>query len=431
MQIDKNNSRSGLWAQPDPKRHMVRGALLMAATALAFTLAAPAQAQNAQNMEITGDAAPQKAAGSNEATAQKAAPAAPADGSSAPKTTSGAPSPSTSPVAASPAAEESGVTAKQDAGSSAVVFMYHRFDEGEYPSTNTRVDQLSAHIAELGKSKYHVMDVGKIVAAIANGSPLPDRAIGITVDDAYRTFYSVAWPMFKKAGMPVTVFVSTSQLDAGYDSYMTWDMLRDLVKQGVTVGGHSDSHAHLSAISAAEAKAELEKSAQRFKQELGFVPELFAYPYGEASSEVQQAVRDAGYKAAFGQQSGGFDKTADRFYLPRFALNEHYGSLDRFELAANSLPLDVSDLTPADYTLTRNPPAFGFTLQQPAKDVKCYPSDGTATMSRLGEERVEVRLDGPVSPGRWRINCTAGGPDGRWRWLGMLYTVPEGIKNPG
>ncbi|WP_417842711.1 polysaccharide deacetylase family protein [Thalassospira sp.] len=388
MQTDKIIPACGTSGKDGMKGHYMRGALLTAATALAFILAAPAQAQNAQTPQ-TGQTAP------------------------ATDTRNTAPAKSTAESA------------------SAVVFMYHRFDEGEYPSTNTRVDQLSAHIAELGKAKYHVMDTGEIVSAIANGTALPDRTIGITVDDAYRTFYNVAWPMFKKAGLPVTVFVSTSQLDAGYDSYMTWDMLRDLVKQGVKVGGHSDSHAHLSSVPIAQTKAELEKSAKRFKQELGFVPDLFAYPYGEADTDVQQAVRDAGYKAAFGQQSGGFDKSADMFYLPRFALNEHYGSLDRFELAANSLPLDVSDLTPANYTLQRNPPAFGFTLLKPANDVKCYPSEGTATMSRLGDERVEVRLDGPVSPGRWRINCTAGGPDGRWRWLGMLYTVPKDIKTSG
>ncbi|WP_339780558.1 polysaccharide deacetylase family protein [uncultured Thalassospira sp.] len=384
MQIDKSILGSDKVGKGGMTGHYVRGALLTAATALAFILSVPAQAQT----------------------------------------------PQTSPNAQNASSDASPV--KSATGSaSAVVFMYHRFDEGDFPSTNIRVDQLSAHIGELGKSKYHVMDAAEIVSAIRAGKSLPDRTIGLTVDDAYRTFYTVAWPMFKKAGLPVTLFVSTSQLDAGYDSYMTWDMLRDLVKQGVTVGGHSDSHAHLSAVPMAQTKAELEKSAQRFKKELGFVPELFAYPYGEADTEVQKAVRDAGYKAAFGQQSGGFDKTADMFYLPRFALNEHYGSMDRFELAANSLPLDVSDLTPANYTLQRNPPAFGFTLQQPANDVKCYPSEGTATMSRLGEERVEVRLDGPVSLGRWRINCTAGGPDGRWRWLGMLYTVPKGLKSSG
>lgn len=315
--------------------------------------------------------------------------------------------------------------AEAQAGASAVVFMYHRFGESDYPSTNIRPEQLDAHIAELKRGPYHVMDVGAIVQAIANGESLPDRTVGITIDDAYRSVFDVAWPVFKKHNFPMTVFVSTEQVDTDNSTYMSWDQLRTLVAEGVTIGGHSQHHSHLATMPIAAVKAELAHSAQRFKDELGFVPDLFAYPYGEASLEVREAVLEAGYKAAFGQHSGAFDDSADLFYLPRYALNESYGTPERFLLAANSVPMPVSDITPADYLLQRNPPAFGFTLHGPARDLNCYPSSGVPTMTRLGDARVEIRLDGPVAPGRWRINCTSLGPDNRWRWFGMLYTVPE------
>ncbi|UKV14587.1 polysaccharide deacetylase family protein [Thalassospiraceae bacterium SW-3-3] len=317
-------------------------------------------------------------------------------------------------------------TAESPSGNanSAVVFMYHRFAETDYPSTNIRGPQFEAHIRELTNGKYTVMGIPEIIDAMQNGKGLPDYAIGITVDDAYRSVYDVAWPAFKKHNMPMTVFVSSEQVDAGYENYMTWDMLREMVKEGVTIGGHSQHHSHLPSLPIEEVKAELAHSALRFKEELGFVPDIFAYPYGEASDDVIAAVKEAGYKAAFGQQSGAMSTESDMMYLPRFAMNENYGEMDRFTLAANSLPLSVSDVTPPNYTLERNPPAFGFTLKEKAGDVACYPSEGEPTMNRLGEERVEIRLDSPVSSGRWRINCTSMGPNGRWRWFGMLYTVP-------
>lgn len=322
-----------------------------------------------------------------------------------------------------PGADTEIVTQSGDA-TSAVVFMYHRFGEGEYPSTNITMEQFNAHVKELTSGPYTVMGVPQIVSALADGKGLPDRTIGITIDDAYRSVYEKAWPVFREHNLPFTVFVSTEQLDSGYANYMTWDMIRDLSKAGVTIGGHSENHAHLPDLAIEQVKAELANSAARFKEELGYVPEIFAYPYGEASDAVIAAVKEAGYRAAFGQQSGAMHTKSDFMYLPRFALNEHYGAMDRFNLAANSLPLVVSDITPADYTLSRNPPAFGFTLAEPAPSMNCYPSDGEPTMSRLGDERVEIRLAGPVSSGRWRINCTAMGPDSRWRWFGMLYTVP-------
>lgn len=329
-----------------------------------------------------------------------------------------------SPVTPESTATPTAATVPTGDASSAVVFMYHRFAETDFPSTNIRGPQFEAHLRELSNGKYTVMGVPEIVDALQNGRGLPDYAIGITVDDAYRSVYDVAWPAFKKHNMPMTVFVASEQVDAGYENYMTWDMLRELVKEGVTIGGHSQHHSHLPSLSIEDVKAELAHSAERFKEELGFVPDIFAYPYGEASDEVISAVREAGYKVGFGQQSGAVSMESDMMYLPRFAMNENYGEMDRFMLAANSLPLSVSDVTPPNYTLERNPPAFGFTLKEKAGDIACYPSEGDPTMNRLGDERVEIRLSAPVSSGRWRINCTSMGPNGRWRWFGMLYTVP-------
>ncbi|NIY75010.1 polysaccharide deacetylase family protein [Thalassospira sp. HF15] len=316
------------------------------------------------------------------------------------------------------------VVAPDGDATSAVVFMYHRFGEGEYPSTNITMEQFTAHVKELTSGSYTVIGVPQIVSALSENKGLPDRTIGITIDDAYRSVYEKAWPVFREHNLPFTVFVSTEQLDSGYANYMTWDMVRELSEADVTIGGHSQNHAHLPDFDIDRVKAELANSAARFKEELGYVPDIFAYPYGEANAEVITAVKEAGYRAAFGQQSGAMHTASDFMYLPRFALNEHYGAMDRFDLAANSLPLVVSDITPADYTLTRNPPAFGFTLAEPAPSMNCYPSEGTPTMTRLGDERVEIRLDAPISSGRWRINCTALGSDSRWHWFGMLYTVP-------
>ncbi len=329
----------------------------------------------------------------------------------------------TEKMAPSDASEPARVVVSGDATSS-VVFMYHRFGEDEYPSTNIKIDQFKAHVAELTNGSYTVLGVPQIVSALEKGEGLPDRTVGITIDDAYRSVYEIAWPIFRENNMPFTVFVSTEQLDDGFSNYMTWDMVREMAKAGVTIGGHSQHHSHLPDLEIEAVKAELSHSADRFKQELGYVPDIFAYPYGEASDAVIAAVKEAGYKAAFGQQSGAMSVDSDFMYLPRFALNEHYGAMDRFTLAANSLPLAVTDVTPANYTLTRNPPAFGFTLKEAAPNVACYPSDGKATMTRLGDERVEIRLDGPVASGRWRINCTSMGPNSRWQWFGMLYTVP-------
>jgi hypothetical protein len=117
------------------------------------------------------------------------------------------------------------------------------------------------------------------------------------------------------------------------------------------------------------------------------------------------------------------------FTLPRFALNEQYGDLERFRLIAASLPLPATEITPSEPVLGTNPPPFGFTLAEDVGDLDrltCFASgQETTAVERLGSRRIEVRLENPFPPGRARINCTLPGPDGRWRWFGMQFLVPS------
>lgn len=314
------------------------------------------------------------------------------------------------------------------AADSAVILMYHRFGESAFPSTNIRLAQFEAHIAELASGPYTVMSVPDILAAIREGRELPDRTVGITIDDGYRSIYTEAWPRLRRAGFPFTVFVSTDPVDRGFSDFMNWEQVRELHEAGVNIGGHTATHLHMAANSVERNESDVTLSNARYVSELGVAPALFAYPFGEASTRVQRIVRDAGYAAAFGQQSGPSDASADPYYMPRFALNESFGDMDRFRLVTNALPISYSDMTPNNPTLTQNPPIFGFTRATDAAQINglaCYAADqGQVRVEEIGP-RVEVRMDNPFPAGRARINCTGLGRDGRWHWLGMLYYVPR------
>ena len=67
---------------------------------------------------------------------------------------------------------------------------------------------------------------------------------------------------------------------------MSWDMLRELQSQGVTIGSQTHTHPHLHRKSAEQVRQEITTSNQLFLEELGMRPELFAYPFGEYSSFV-------------------------------------------------------------------------------------------------------------------------------------------------
>ena len=315
------------------------------------------------------------------------------------------------------------------AADSAVVIMYHRFGEAAYPSTNVTIEQLESHIKELKKGPYSVLPLPEIVARLRDDRPLPDRTVGLSVDDAYLSFYGEAWPRLKTARLPVTLFVATRAVDRKLSGIMSWRQIRELAADGVSIGSHTETHLHMPDTGAARNRGEIERSNGRFITELGRAPELFAYPYGEASLEVQEIVRGAGFIAAFGQHSGVIGRTVNFFYLPRFSMNEKYGDLRRFRLAINALPLPVSDVTPFDPMITAvNPPPIGFTVGGGITGVgrlTCFTShEGRARLERLGERRFEVRVNTPFPRGRTRLNCTLPTREGHWRWLGRLFYVP-------
>ena len=293
---------------------------------------------------------------------------------------------------------------------SAVVVQYHRFGESVHPSTNIRIEQFEAHLTELQNPKYKVL-------------PLPEIF-------AFLSVYREAFPRLKKAGLPFTLFIPTQPVDRSINGYMSWKQIRELKRAGVTIGSQTHTHLHMAGSSSKKNKNELMTSNKRFKEELGLVPDIIAYPYGEYSLAVGEIAKAVGFKIGFGQHSGVIHPEADMMYLPRFSMNENYGGLSRFRLAINALPLPITDLSPSDPLLSNanNPPALGFTVKGIAatrlKKLACYtPSEGKDKIETLGA-RVEDRFQTAFPTGRTRINCTMRTRSGRWRWYGVQYYIP-------
>ena len=314
---------------------------------------------------------------------------------------------------------------------SAVVLMYHRVGEEARYATSVSRAQFESHLAELGSDRYAVLPLTEIAEALKRGRALPERTVGLTLDDAYLSSYREAWPRLRRAGLPVTLFLASDHIDQGLKAYMSWDQIREMVESGlVTIGIQGRSHAHMTALDRRAARADIVHAMERVEAELGEPPAFFSYPYGEYGRDLRDLVEDLDFLAAFGQQSGAIAAEDDRFALPRFALSARHGDLKRLRRIAQALPLPVSDIRPRDPYLRGgdNPPVLAFTLadeEQPGAEVACYLEGKPLDLRRPSKRRIEAPLPKRLPPGRHRINCTQPGPDGRWRWRGALFTVPK------
>lgn len=83
------------------------------------------------------------------------------------------------------------------------ILMYHRFSEP------AGLDSQCRHIRE----NYAPVSLDQVDAWLKSGDPLPMNAIAITVDDGYRDFHDVAYPVFAAWQIPVTVYLVTDFLD--------------------------------------------------------------------------------------------------------------------------------------------------------------------------------------------------------------------------
>lgn len=316
----------------------------------------------------------------------------------------------------------------------ASILMYHRFGENSVPSTNIRLEQFDAHIAELTSGRYTVLPLPEIVAKLKAGQALPDRAVAITADDAYISAFTEGWPRLKKAGLPFTLFVATEPVTSKLRGYLTWDQIRQLKKEGVTIGAHSHRHPSLPGLSPEKAREDLETSMKLFDQELGEKPDLFAYPFGEWDAMSLKLVKDMGYSVAFGQHSGVAHAKHDMFWLPRFPMNESFGSVERVRQALNALPLPVSEVEPADVLVklgqSPNPPTLRFTVApgiERLNQMVCYTGQGKPIQPRaIAERRYELKPPEAFTPPRDRISCTLPSAEqGRFRWFGIQFTVTK------
>ena len=71
------------------------------------------------------------------------------------------------------------------------------------------------------------------------------KAIAFSVDDAYSSFYKIAWPVFRENDIPVTLFISTDIIDKKTKGYMSWSDIRQFIDEGGSVGQHTSTHLHM------------------------------------------------------------------------------------------------------------------------------------------------------------------------------------------
>lgn len=100
-----------------------------------------------------------------------------------------------------------------------IILMYHGFTPGydrggieNYRYKHIRIDQFRLQLEHL-KKHYNVISLKELVAHYSAGTSPPPYAVVITIDDGYRSNYSLAYPLFKQFNVPAAIFLTTDFID--------------------------------------------------------------------------------------------------------------------------------------------------------------------------------------------------------------------------
>jgi len=200
------------------------------------------------------------------------------------------------------------------------VFVYHRFDDTRYPTTNTSTTELQQEFSYLKKNGYKVVPLIDIVNKVQANEKVPNNWVAFTIDDGFKTFYTNGLPFFKKYHYPFTLFIAVKYTEKKYKDYVSWKQLKEITKYG-DVEFHTYGHGHYGQMSDEAIKADMDKGLKLMKEHLSIEPQLFVYAYGEYDKRVEKVINQYNFKAVFNQNIGAIQGRCSNAYdLDRSAL---------------------------------------------------------------------------------------------------------------
>ena len=308
--------------------------------------------------------------------------------------------------------------------------MYHRFNESKYPSTNIQMNIFEEQVNIIKRSGYKFLNPNNL-HKIYDEEKL-EKTILLSIDDGYDSFYQHAWPYLKNNQIPFLIFISTEAV--GKKGYMGWKEIKEIEKYDyVTIGNHSHSHDYLVNFSYDEFKKDIEKSIKIFKDNLGYNPKFFSYPFGEWDL-VQKKFISKNFDFGFGQHSGVIDLNKDKYELPRFPINEKYGDLERFKFIVELLPLQYKKVYPQEKIIDNNNPPdmkVEFFKEQKINNINCYSNEGNGwdnSKLKIENNILKINFRDKFNTRRGRINCSMKDEMG-WRWFGIQFIVKNIKEN--
>jgi peptidoglycan/xylan/chitin deacetylase (PgdA/CDA1 family) len=164
--------------------------------------------------------------------------------------------------------------------------------------------------------------------------PSTQKRFVLTFDDGLRSVFQHSLKILDDLKISATQFLVSDCLGRtnSWDTFIgeptPWLMdpgqIREWLAAGHSIGGHTCTHPHLSALPLSRAREEITVCKTRLEDLFQIPVRHFAYPYGDWSVPLAQLVEEAGYETAWTitPEPGSAPN-------PRYALPRHFETIPR------------------------------------------------------------------------------------------------------
>ncbi|WP_338804941.1 poly-beta-1,6-N-acetyl-D-glucosamine N-deacetylase PgaB [Xenorhabdus griffiniae] len=252
-----------------------------------------------------------------------------------------------------------------------VVLAYHDVEDdgADQRFMSVRTSALNDQFAWLRENGYQPITVDQILTANQGGTPLPPKAVLLTFDDGYSSFYHRVFPLLKAYNWPAILAPVGIWVDApaekpvdfgglmvARERFTTWEQVAEMSRSGlVEIGSHTYQHHYgaianpqgntepAAAIRIYDPKTRKYESEQAFRQRMekdiatitqriiaatGKQPRVWIWPYGIDNGVTLEIAKHYGYKMAL-TLDNGLANVNNLDNVPRILLT-HNPSLKEF-----------------------------------------------------------------------------------------------------
>lgn len=198
------------------------------------------------------------------------------------------------------------------------------------------VDTLARQLDWLQRAGYTFVSAQQVIEHRAGGRPLPDKAVLLTFDDGYRSFYTQVYPLLQTLNVPAVLAVVGSWVPANERDevlvdgvatpgtrFVTREQLRELSASGLVELASHTYNLHRSIVANAlgsripaviarayDARTGRNETPAAYEQRLvedlrrnatfvqditGVAPRIVVWPYGRYNGTALRAARDTGH----------------------------------------------------------------------------------------------------------------------------------------